>query len=129
MAIPRHLKPASFSDIRSCHLHHFADASQVAYGVVAYARFENTDGQIHCSLIAAKSRLAHVKRMTITRLGLSAAVLAVRMDLTLREELEISIDNSVFWSDSTSVSQYIRSEEKRFRTNRLTRAMEIRSIV
>ena len=34
VAIPRHLKPADFSEVRSCHLHHFADASQVAYGAV-----------------------------------------------------------------------------------------------
>ena len=55
--------------------------------------------------------------MTVPRLELSAAVLAVRLDRTLREELEISIDRSVFWTDSTAVLQYIRNESKRFQTS------------
>ena len=105
VAITRHLKPADFSEVRSCHLHHFADASQVPYGAVAYVRFVSANRQIHCSFLTAKSRLAHVKPMTIPRLELSAAVLAVRIDRALREELELTIDKSVFWSDSTSVLQ------------------------
>ena len=116
VAIPRHLRPADLSEVRSCHLHHFADASQVAYGAVAYVRFVSANRQIHCSFLTAKSRLAHVKPMTIPRLELSAAVLAVRIDRALREELELTIDKSVFWSDSTSVLQYIRNQGRRFRT-------------
>ena len=96
VAIPRHLKPADFSEVRSCHLHLFADASQVAYGAVAYVRFESANHQVHCSFLTAKSRLAHVKPMTIPRLELSAAVLAVRIDRALCEELEFTIDKSVF---------------------------------
>ena len=54
--------------------------------------------------------------MTIPRLELSAAVVAVKLDRKLREELEIKIDRSVFWSDSTAVLQYIKNEDKRFHT-------------
>ncbi|XP_068691617.1 uncharacterized protein [Montipora foliosa] len=54
--------------------------------------------------------------MTIPRLELSAAVVAVKLDRTLREEMEIKIDRSVFWSDSTAVLQYIKNEDKRFHT-------------
>ena len=54
--------------------------------------------------------------MTVPRHELSAAVLAVRLDRTFREEFEISIDKSVFWTDSTAVLQYIRNEDKRFQT-------------
>ena len=116
VAIPRHLKPTDFSEVKSCHLHLFADASQVAYGAVVYVRFESANNQVHCSFLTAKSRLAHVKPMTIPRLELSAAVLAVRIDGALREELELTIDKSVFWSDSTSVLQYIINQDKWFRT-------------
>ncbi|XP_068741840.1 uncharacterized protein [Montipora capricornis] len=62
------------------------------------------------------SRLAHVKPMTIPRLELSAAVVAVKLDRTLREELEIKNDRSVFWSDSTAILQYIENEDKGFHT-------------
>ena len=70
-----------------------------------------------------KSRLAHIKPMTVPRLELSAAVLAVQLDETLKSELEIPLHQSVFWTDSTTVLQYIRNESARFQTfvsNRLT---------
>ncbi|XP_078363512.1 uncharacterized protein LOC144647605 [Oculina patagonica] len=54
--------------------------------------------------------------MTIPRLELSAAVLAVKLDQTVREELELKIDESMFWTDSTSVLQYIKNEDRRFHT-------------
>ena len=41
----------------------------------------------------------------------------------LREELDIVISDSVFWSDSTTVLQYIRNESKKFHvfvSNRLS---------
>ena len=88
----------------------------MAYGAVSYLRFINEAKEIHCSFVTAKTRLAHVKPMTVPRLELSAAVLAVKLDRTMREELEISIDRSVFWTDSTAVLQYIRNENKRFQT-------------
>ena len=97
-------------------LHHFADVSQVAFGAVAYVRFENADGLAHCNFLVAKSRLAHVKPMTIPMLELSAAVLANTIDRVFREELEFAIDKSIFWSDSTSVLQYTRNVDKRFHT-------------
>ena len=88
----------------------------MAYGAVSYLRFINEAKEIHCSFVTAKTRLAHVKPMTVPRLELSAAVLAVKLDRTLREEIEISIDRSVFWTDSTVVLQYIRKENRKFQT-------------
>ena len=70
-----------------------------------------------------KSRLAHLKPMTVPRIELSAAVLAVQLVKSLREELDIPIAQSTFWSDSTCVIQYIRNQSKRFHTfvaNRLS---------
>ena len=61
-----------------------ADASQIAYGTVSYAKFVNGNGRTHYSFLTGKSRVAHARQMTIPRLELSAAVLAVRMNQTLR---------------------------------------------
>ena len=61
--------------------------------------------------------------MTIPRMELSAAVLAVKLDEVLRNELDYIINESVFWSDYTVVLQYIRKENRWFYTivaNRLT---------
>ena len=80
LVISRHLKPGNFGEILSSQHHHFADASQVAFGAVAYVRFENADGLVHCNFLVAKSHLAHVKPMTIPRLDLLVAILAVKID-------------------------------------------------
>ena len=50
------------------------------------------------------------------RLELNAAVLAVRLNCQLQEELEIPIQRVVFWTDSMVVLQYINNESKRFQT-------------
>ena len=60
--------------------------------------------------------------MTIPRLGLCAAMIAVQVDQMLREELELSLKETVFWTDSMSVLQCIRNESTRlhnFVANRL----------
>ncbi|XP_011688835.1 PREDICTED: uncharacterized protein LOC105450597 [Wasmannia auropunctata] len=59
--------------------HGFLDASNDALGAVLYLRSTSNDGAIRVSLIAAKSKVAPIKRVTIPRLELSAAVLLVRL--------------------------------------------------
>ena len=114
--VERCIKPSDFGEVKHALLHHFADASQIAYGAVSYIRLVSVDGRIHCAFLMGKSRLAHVKTMTIPRLELSAAVVVIQLDKMLREELDITIDDSIFWSDSTSILQYIRNESRRFHT-------------
>ena len=114
--IPRCIKPAYFGDVSNRQLHHFGDASELAYGVTSYLRFENSQGEAHCVLIMAKSRLAPIKKMTVPRLELSAATLAVRQDKFIRKEIDVHIDETHFWTDSTIVLQYITNKDKRFQT-------------
>ena len=73
-------------------------------------------GKVHCSFIMGKSRLAPVKAVSIPRLELMAAVLAVTVDQFIKEELEIKVTDTIYWTDSTSVLQYIRNESRRFKT-------------
>ncbi|XP_078372656.1 uncharacterized protein LOC144656297 [Oculina patagonica] len=123
ITVDRCVKPASIRDLKIAELHNFADASQIAYGAVSYLRLVDIEDRIHCTFVIGKSRLAHLKPMTVPRLELSAAVLAVQLDQTVREELDIPICQSTFWSDSTCVIQYIRNQSKRFHTfvaNRLS---------
>jgi hypothetical protein len=63
-----------------------------------------------------KARLAPLKVVTIHQLELSAAVVATRLDKMVRNEIEISIDASIFCTDSMTVLGYILNEEKRFKT-------------
>nr|XP_039272270.1 uncharacterized protein LOC120346573 [Styela clava] len=50
--LPRYIKPNSFGVIVSQELHHFGDASQVAYGSVSYLRLSDENGQIHSNRLA-----------------------------------------------------------------------------
>ena len=97
-------------------LHHFCDASTEAYGCVSYLRMKNESGQVHCSFLQAKSRLAPIKSLTIPRLELQGAVLAVKADQMLRSQLKIDVARSVFWTDSTIVIHYIHNTSRRFQT-------------
>ena len=124
----RCFKPPDFGDVTTCQIHHFADASQIAYGAVSYLRITNARGLIHCSFVIGKSRLSPLKHLTIPRLELSAAVVAARLDKIIRTETDIQVDESVFWTDSTCVLGYLRNESKRFHTfvaNRVATIQEV----
>lgn len=114
-AVPRCLKPKGFETV-SAELHHFADASEWAYGAVSYLRMVDNNGNIHCSFLMSKSRLAPLKPTTIPRLELAAAVEAVKLDKLLQKELQIPLQESVYWSDSMIVLWYLQQEDKRYQT-------------
>jgi len=101
---------------REFSVHHFCDASEVGYGVASYLRSSDSKGNYSCSLLMAKSRLAPIKAITIPRLELSAAALAVKVDKIVRAELDVKLCYSCFWTDSTIVLSYIKNVDKRFQT-------------
>ena len=114
LKIPRCFKPANLEGKLVYELHHFADASRLAYGAVSYLRIEDERGNVHCSFVIGKGHLAPASVTTIPRLELLAAVCALRLDEILRRELEFPIGESYFWSDSTAVLQSIYNSRKRF---------------
>lgn len=87
--VSRCLKPPDFGYPVVAHLHHFSDASDHAYGTVSYLLMENGESKNHCAFLIGKSRVAPLKQVTIPRLELTAAVVSVRMDKLLRQELQI----------------------------------------
>ncbi|KAK7904466.1 hypothetical protein WMY93_017073 [Mugilogobius chulae] len=124
--VERCMKPSNFGGHLHGQLHHFSDASEVGYGTVTYLRLENKKGDVNVSFILGKARVTPIKAVTIPRLELTAAVLAVRVDLMLKSELKMELQESVFWTDSTSVLRYIRNEDKRFHTFVANRVSVIR---
>ncbi|XP_077997424.1 uncharacterized protein LOC144450652 [Glandiceps talaboti] len=114
--VPRCLIPDEFGKVMCAQLHHFGDASEDAYGAASYLRVENVEGRVHCALVMAKSRLAPIHQITVPRLELCAAVTTIRMDSLLRNELSMPLQESVFWTDSTTILHYIWSKTKRFQT-------------
>ena len=77
--VERCLKPENYGRPDRVHIHHFCDASEAGYGVVSYMRMENDKG-IHCSFLTSKARVAPIKQVTIPRLELTAATIAVKVN-------------------------------------------------
>ena len=47
---------------------------------------------------------------------LSAAVLSTRLDRIIRDEIELPIQEAVYWTDSTCVLRYIENDARRYQT-------------
>ena len=114
--IDRCFKPTWFDSYTITQLHHFADASMTGYGTASYLRFENEDGKVHCSLVMSKSRVSPLKQITIPRMELTAASVAVKVNHLIQKELDIPIQEIFYWTDSTTVLMYIKNESARFHT-------------
>ena len=106
----------------------FSDASEVAYSASAYIRITDDQGGIHCSFVMGKCRNSQIRRPTIPRLELLASVMAVRLSNLIRSEFDWKFDNIIFWTDSTTVLQYIYNESRRFHRFVATRLQEIHEL-
>jgi len=124
IVIPRCIVPDGFQDAYM-ELHHFSDASCTAYGCCSYLRCVNKSGQVCTSLVYGKGRVAPIKGLSIPRLELQAAVVAVRVDSMLREQLKLDLGPSIFWVDSKVVLGYIYNETRRFHVYVANRVSEI----
>ncbi|XP_067275875.1 uncharacterized protein [Pseudorasbora parva] len=114
--VPRCIVPAEFGIITRREIHHFSDASTKGYGQCSYLRLENEQGDVHCALLMAKSRVAPLKVTTIPRLELTAAVVSVAVNDLLKEEINLADAEAYFWTDSQVVLGYINNEARRFHT-------------
>ena len=124
ISVPRCIQP--FHPVQM-ELNHFSDASEVAYGVVSYLRVIAKDGRIECTIVMAKSRLAPLKRLTLPRLELQAATLAARQNALPRKELGLDLRPPTYWTDSTTVLQYISNTTARYHTFVANRVAEIQN--
>ena len=121
LAVTRCLMPPDGDPSTVVHLHHFSDASERGYGAVTYIKINDK-----CNLVMAKAKLAPIKPTSIPRLELLGAVVATDLDLLVKRHLEIPIDKTYFWTDSTIVLQYINSDDCQFQTFVANRISKIR---
>ncbi|XP_053686496.1 uncharacterized protein LOC128736038 [Sabethes cyaneus] len=94
-------------------MHTFVDASESGFAAVVYFRFREGD-VIECSFVAAKTRVAPLKFLSIPRSELQAAVLGVRLADTILTSLSINVRKRYFWSDSKDVLCWLKSDHRRY---------------
>ena len=113
--IPRCYFPKD-AQLASLQLHGFSDASEDAYSGVVYLRMEDTEGSIHVALVASKTRVAPLKRLSIPRLELCGAQLLTKLLSHVRLNLNIPIEDVFAWTDSTIVINWLDGSPRRFKT-------------
>ncbi|KAL7871964.1 hypothetical protein SRHO_G00069470 [Serrasalmus rhombeus] len=114
--VDRCIKPVDFGPTVKAQIHNFSDASESGYGTASYILLTSKDGKKCCTLLMCKSRVAPLKKVTVPRMELTAAIIAVKVDKLLRQEMEITLQESVFWTDSLTVLRYIENDASRFKT-------------
>ena len=92
----RYFKPRDFGSIKEVELHIFSDGSRVGYSAVAYLRLVDQDDTIHCCFVLGKARVAPIREITIPRLELSAAVISVKLNKIIQEELDIELNSVTY---------------------------------
>ncbi|CAH2218177.1 jg24405 [Pararge aegeria aegeria] len=122
--IPRCIAPHSTDG----ELHVFTDASETAYAAVAYWRTTNENSDFHVNLIAGKARVTPLKPVSIPRLELQAALLGSRLADSLTRELDLKINKKTYWTDSSIVLSWIKSDPRTYKTFVAHRLAEIEDL-
>ncbi|XP_055523173.1 uncharacterized protein LOC129717329 [Wyeomyia smithii] len=116
--------PACYEDLE---LHIFVDGSEQAYSAAAYFRVRD-QGQIRCTLVSSKTKVAPLQQTSVPRLELQAAVIGARLRKTIEDGHLVQVKRTNFWSDSSTVISWIKSDIRRYRQYVALRANEILSL-
>ncbi|KMQ82299.1 hypothetical protein RF55_23465, partial [Lasius niger] len=106
-------------------LHGFADASTKAYAAVVYSRVVAMDGTVTVTILAAKSKVAPLKTMSVPRLELSAAQLLARLLQFVCLSMEIKKPSIQCWTDSTITLAWLNRPSYHWKTFVANRVAEI----
>ncbi|RXN35870.1 hypothetical protein ROHU_003454 [Labeo rohita] len=114
LEIPRMYTSIPLSAALTKEIHVFCDASTKAVGAVAYLKLTGRDGHSEVGFLLGKARLSPKPDITIPRLELCAAVLAVEVAELVLEELDIAVEQVNFYTDSKVVLGYIFNKKTCF---------------
>ncbi|XP_055622578.1 uncharacterized protein LOC129766136 [Toxorhynchites rutilus septentrionalis] len=110
--IPRCYRMCTGAKDPNIQLHIFVDASENGYAAVAYLRFE--EGRtIECALVGSKTRVAPLRFVSIP-LEIQAAVIGVRLAISIEDSHKLKPSQRFFWSDSRDVICWINSDHRKY---------------
>jgi hypothetical protein len=121
--VPRALTLSN--EIKNIQLHAFCDASTLGFGSVVYLRVTYATDVVAVNFVSSKSRVAPLRPLTVPKLELQGAIVALRLVKFIQSSLRITINQVFYWSDSKTVLQWIASKTCRFQTFVANRVSEI----
>lgn len=124
LSIPRWFNTWSDSAVE---LHGFSDASQLAMAAVVYLSVHNPTGAT-ISFVCSKTKVAPLKRLSIPRLELTAALLLSRLIHYVQATLKVDVKATHLWTDSLVTLSWIKSHASRWKDfvrNRVAQIQEL----
>lgn len=116
------------ADIVHREIHVFSDASEQGYCAAVYLKCIKSNGHCITSLVASKTKVAPLKKLTLPRLELMGALIGARLGKNVRINLEVTENEVYFWTDSMIVFHWIRSSANQWKQFVSNRVMEIQNL-
>ncbi|XP_071652529.1 uncharacterized protein [Temnothorax longispinosus] len=111
----------------SVEFHGFSDTSQLAITAVVLITVHGSNGAT-ISLVCSKTKVAPLKRLTIPRLELTAALLLSRLMQYVQATLKLNVTATHLWTDSVVTLTWIKSHASRWKDfvrNRVSQIQEL----
>lgn len=106
-------------------IHGFSDASERAYAAVIYLRTIDITNGIQIQLITSKTKVSPLKKISIPRLELCAAVLTTNLLDKVMQTLEFSNYEVYAWTDSSPALAWISTQPYKLHTFEANRVAKI----
>ncbi|XP_049318369.1 uncharacterized protein LOC125780328 [Bactrocera dorsalis] len=116
------------SKATNCEFHGFCDASQLAMAAAIYVTVHSASGETLTTLLCAKTKVAPLKRLTIPRLELSAALLLSKLITYVKATLQVDAQSTTLWTDSLVTLTWIRSHASRWKDYVRNRVVNIQQL-
>ena len=109
-------------------LNGFCDSSEKAFGACLYLRSVHQQDEVTTKLLCSKSRVVPVKKISLPRLELCAALLFAQLGQKRVPALNLQINKTVLWTDSAIVHSWLAMTADKwepFVANRVNQIQEL----
>nr|XP_034192204.1 uncharacterized protein LOC117609699 [Osmia lignaria] len=114
--------------ISTVEIHGFSDASQLAMAAVIYITVSSPSNNSTTSIVCSKTKVTPLKRLTIPRLELSAALLLAKLAKYIQTTLKVKINATHLWTDSQVSLIWIKSQASRWKDYVRNRVIQIQEL-
>ena len=124
---PRCLFPEA-SRLIETELHTFCDASEEAISAVVYLRLLYDDSRVLVRFVKGVTKLVSLKTVSTNKNELNAALLGARLAKEIAKALGLPITRRYFWTDSSTVRNWVRATAAFYQTYVSVRIGEIQTL-